>query len=965
MANDGSVIIEIDGDVGEFQRSVKQAKRVAEGLEEELKQIDKSLKLDPTNIELAAQKEELLTRAVDETSRALDALKEAQAKAMDLPATAENEAKYRALTREVSDTSQELNRLQAELAEATRDMNKAGDAADRVSREFDDVEGSAHKAAGAFTVVKGAAAAVAAEAAMIAVDAFADLGREALSAADSVAKFQKTLEFGGLDTSTIERARDALEDYANSTTYDMETVLNTGAQLGANGVKDFEKLTIAAGNLNAAASGNAETFGRVALALVQTVGAGKLTTENWNQIADAIPGASKLLQDQMLLNGAYVGNFRDAMERGQITAEEFAEAIMHLGLTDAAAEAAKSTDTIAGAVDNLRATIVGGLTSLLTNEGGYEGITGFINGITMRLEEAKQYIQPAIDAISQSFTKIGEVFRETFTGDQQAAILSFLKTLASALVGLPFQTVALSASFLSGVWQVLITTAGGVVNAFGAIPGIVEEVKSKFTDLKENISTSLSNALESVNQWASDIAAKALEAGSRFVSGVGSTISSIPENVRNWIQGAIDRVAEWGDEMRTKAKSKMEEVKQAIKSALGSIPGEAFAIGRNIVQGLINGIQEKIGAAIAKAQELADAVKNRVASAFQTHSPSRWAEKIGVFIDQGLANGIVAGIKYATRATTRLSDTMQREISRLNEELADLEAKAAEERAKTVEEIQKESIQEEIKALEKVANAYEDAIEGVQKTKEGLSNKLSDYELFDDSEGDIHLWDLQPMIDQIEAYGDAIMALKDRGVSESLLEEVLGMDRSKATAFANELLAMADEQYDAYMDLWKRKEDTAERVSEAVYHSEVEAINAEYSEKLPDLLGESAQNAMGTFSDKLKEAGQGAISVARGIANGVIAELERINAAQRLQLAVAGASASFGAQIGAKANNAAEARIAYDSGMANRTAGAIAMSTATSASRDVVLNVNGKEFARATLDDYRSVEDQSPRIISD
>lgn len=965
MSADGSVVIEIKGDAEDLMKAFRKINRSADNLKDELKGIQKALDLDPGSAELAARKQELLTDAVKETSRALDDLKDAQKKALELPATVENEAKYRALTREVEETSQELNRLQAELAETTRDMNRVGDAVDRAGREFNDMEGSANKAAGAFTVLKGAAAAVAAEAAMLAVDAFVDLGREALSAADSVTKFQKTLEFGGLDTATIEQAKDALTDYANSTTYDMQTVLDTGAQLGANGVKDFEKLTIAAGNLNAAASGNAETFGRVALALVQTVGAGKLTTENWNQIADAIPGASKVLQDEMLKNGAYTGDFRDAMAQGQITAEEFAQAIMGLGLTDAAAEAAKSTDTIAGAVDNLRATIVGGLTSLLTNEGGYEGITGFINGIAMRLEEAKQYIQPAIDAISQSFTKIGEVFRETFTGDQQAAILSFLKTLASALVGLPFQTVALSASFLSGVWQVLITTAGGVVNAFGAIPGIVEEVKSKFTDLKDNISTSLSNALESVNQWASDIAAKALEAGSRFVSGVGSAISSIPENVRNWIQGAVDRVAEWGDEMRTKAKSKMEEVKQAIKSVLGSIPGEALTIGRNIVQGLINGIQEKIGAAIAKARELADAVKSRIASAFQTHSPSRWAEKIGVFIDQGLANGIVAGIKYATRATTRLSDTMQREISRLNEELADLEAKAAEERAKTVEEIQKESIQEEIKALEKVANAYEDAIEGVQKTKEGLSNKLSDYELFDDSEGDIHLWDLQPMIDQIEAYGDAIMALKDRGVSESLLEEILGMDRSKATAFANELLAMADEQYDAYMELWKRKEDTAERVSEAVYHSEVEAINAEYSEKLPDLLGESAQNAMGTFSDKLKEAGQGAISVARGIANGVIAELERINAAQRLQLAVAGASASFGAQIGAKANNAAEGKRAAQNAVAQQAAVTAAMTSAVGSSRDVVLNVNGKEFARATIDDYRSVEDQSPRIVSD
>lgn len=846
--------------------------------------------------------------------------------------------------------------LEDELEGAARAANKLGDnmgkAAGGAGRLGDIIKGS---------FIGG----LAVSAVQMVGDALLDLGKDAISAADSMVRFASTMEFAGFDAGVISASQDALEAYANQTVYDLETILNTAAQLGANGVQNFVDLTQAAGNLTAAAGQGAAEYERVAMALVQTVGAGKLTTENWNQIADAIPGASKALQDEMLKNGAYTGNFRDAMEEGQITAEEFSQAIMQLGMTEAAQEAATATNTVSGAIDALKSTIVEGLTSLLTNEGGYEGITGFINGIAATLETAGQYIGPAIDTISQSFTKIGEVFRETFTGDQQAAILSFLKTLASALVGLPFQTVALAASFLSGVWQVLITTAGGVVNAFGAIPGIVEEVKSKFTDLKDNISTSLSNALESVNQWASDIAEKALEAGSRFVSGVGSTISSIPENVRNWIQGAIDRVAEWGEEMRTKAKGKMEEVKQAIKSALESIPGEALAIGRNIVQGLIDGIQEKIGAAKAKAQELANAVKNRVASAFQTHSPSRWAEKIGVFIDQGLANGIVAGIKYATRATTRLSDTMQREISRLNEELADLEAKAAEERAKTVEEIQKESIQEEIKALEKVANAYEDAIEDVQKTKEGLSNKLSDYELFDDSEGDIHLWDLQPMIDQIEAYGDAIMALKERGIADTLLTEILGMDRADAAAFANELLGMADEQYNGYMDLWKQKEDAAQRVAQTIYASEVEAINAEYSEKLPDVLGESAQNAMGAFSENLAEAGQGAVNTARSIADAVIAEIERINAAQRLQSAVLSASGSFGGQLGAKANNAAEAKSASASSVASKTGSAVAMANSTTSSREIVLNINGKEAARALVDDIRSVEDQSPRIVSD
>ena len=81
------------------------------------------------------------------------------------------------------------------------------------------------------------------------------------------------------------------------------------------------------------------------MVLTQTAGQGKLTTENWNQLSDAIPGASGKIQQALKEAGAYTGNFRDAMADGQITAQEFNDAIMSLGFTDAAVEAATSAST--------------------------------------------------------------------------------------------------------------------------------------------------------------------------------------------------------------------------------------------------------------------------------------------------------------------------------------------------------------------------------------------------------------------------------------------------------------------------------------------------------------------------------------------------------------------------------------------------------------------------------------------
>lgn len=185
---------------------------------------------------------------------------------------------------------------------------------------------------------------------------------DVVNMSDSTDKFVNTMSFAGIDTANVEKASKAARDYADRTVYDLSTIQNTTAQLAANGIKDYTGLTEAAGNLNAVAGGNADTFGSVAMVLTQTAGAGKLTTENWNQLADAIPGASGKLQEAMLKNGAYTGNFRDAMADGQITADEFNQALMDLGMTDVAKQAATSTSTIEGAMGNLEAAVTGGLT---------------------------------------------------------------------------------------------------------------------------------------------------------------------------------------------------------------------------------------------------------------------------------------------------------------------------------------------------------------------------------------------------------------------------------------------------------------------------------------------------------------------------------------------------------------------------------------------------------------------------
>lgn len=375
--------------------------------------------------------------------------------------------------------SSSARRLQGEIKELSSDLNqnkqRLADATSQVDRLGDEYDDAGRKAASFGDIVAGSFVGnVLADLASEAGSALMSLGADAISAADSLTKFESTMDFAGFDSKTIQETEKAMQDYASRTVYDLETVSNTVAQLGANGVDNFEALTEAAGNLNAVAGGNADTFSSVAMVLTQTAGAGKLTTENWNQLTDAIPGASGVLQQAMLDAGAYTGNFREAMEEGEISAEEFNAAIMELGNSDAAKQAATSVDTVEGAVGNLQATITDLITSFLAS-GGTEMITGFINAInegfqqfgawvTANKDHIMDFAQNAFDGIMQ----FGQ-----FIVDNWETIVSDLAVIAAGIAAMKL------AQFATDIGSV-ISGAATLTSTFPALGSVVTALTGPF-----------------------------------------------------------------------------------------------------------------------------------------------------------------------------------------------------------------------------------------------------------------------------------------------------------------------------------------------------------------------------------------------------------------------------------------------------------------------------------------------------
>lgn len=126
------ITIEIGGDTTKLSDSLKDVNKSIKDTKAELKDVDKLLKLDPKNLELLAQKQELLGKATEETKEKLDKLKQAQEQ-MKANGVDETSAEYRALTREIAETEQEMKKLKDASLETDKAILRVASGAEKVA----------------------------------------------------------------------------------------------------------------------------------------------------------------------------------------------------------------------------------------------------------------------------------------------------------------------------------------------------------------------------------------------------------------------------------------------------------------------------------------------------------------------------------------------------------------------------------------------------------------------------------------------------------------------------------------------------------------------------------------------------------------------------------------------------------------------------------------------------------------
>lgn len=268
------------------------------------------------------------------------------------------------------------------------------------------------------------------------------------------------------------------------------------------------------------------------------------------------------------------------------------------------------------------------------------------SGVKTFGDAVNDLVLPAIDQLSPAFNDFfGAIqtaqplleFIANIIGIGLAAAISTAIKLFAAIT----EVVAFVITGFAQLYEDISGFVTGVVQFFTVdLPDAIDTLVQWFAQLPGNIAAFLSTVITSVVAWVADMAANAVNAGSRFVSGIAGFLSALPGNVASWLAGVISTVIGWVSQFARNATSAATQFASNLIDGLASIPGRVTSIGSNIIQGLVNGVTGAAGKLIA-------AVKGAVGDAIEgaknllgIHSPSRVFREIGQYTMQGAALGV-------------------------------------------------------------------------------------------------------------------------------------------------------------------------------------------------------------------------------------------------------------------------------------------------------------------------------------
>lgn len=608
----------------------------------------------------------------------------------------------------VNDLGTQINNATADLNKMEKEMRDIDSAADKASNAMDDLGDSAQgiggKLSGAFDGLKGSLlgggiAGAVSGFVQSAISGIQNLVNETME----YNKIMGTLEIASQQAgySAEQTAQSYSQLYA--ILGDQQSSATALQNLQALGLSQQDLTVMIDGTIGAWAKyGDSIPIDSLAEAVNETIKTGTVTGTfadvlNW---AAQAAGTAGTAEDEF---NAKLQATQDPAERARLVMEELsrqglpelAQAFRDtnpeiVAMNEANAHMQESMGKIGEALAPVVATVTEAIAGLL------EALAPVGETFVSVFQGAMELVAPIVEQLKASFEGVKEAINNAFTPEQQEAIGNFFRTLGEVIIAVPFAVITGAIQLVIAAFQGLVTIIGAVIGFFTeTLPAAIQTVIEWFSQLPSRIAEFFSQIISNVGTWASNLVTNMGNAASNAINAVVNFFSELPgkianffsqviSNVASWasnlvsnmsnaasnainavinffqqlpgriadfLSQVISRITQWASDMVNKARSGMQNVVNTVTSTLQSLPGKVLSIGKNIVQGLWNGISQAGSWLWGKITGWANSILSKIKGAFRIGSPSKlMRDEVGRWLTVGMAEGIEKEEKAAVDA---------------------------------------------------------------------------------------------------------------------------------------------------------------------------------------------------------------------------------------------------------------------------------------------------------------------------
>lgn len=216
---------------------------------------------------------------------------------------------------------------------------------------------------------------------------------------------------------------------------------------------------------------------------------------------------------------------------------------------------------------------------------------------------------------------------------------------------------------IEAIKQIVVIKWNAAIDFMTSLPGkignIINSIGEWFNSLPEKIGYALGFAVGKIGEWVGNMVTTVTTEVPKIVSSVVKFFEELPGNILTAILKTVDTISEWRERMVAFVVVEVPKIISSIVGEFKKLPDELRKLGKFIWDGLINGLKDAWSTVTNGIKSFTDGFINGFKDALGIHSPSKVFEQFGIYIDQGLANGITAALPYVEQAMTNLANVVQ------------------------------------------------------------------------------------------------------------------------------------------------------------------------------------------------------------------------------------------------------------------------------------------------------------------